>query len=369
MKESLDDQVSSIAQEYGSKTIRELGQNWKVQEVLADATNRGNFQLPGSSTGSPTAEKSALQRMLGFGGTAGGVTALGQDWEDPDKIAGNLAAIAGAGILGSVLARSLGGIKNAAMASMDDILIAATTNPKLAQRIEQIAGTLKPISRAAGQGLLSTGIAAGEAGKALDEREDQVQQLELGLEGQGSPREIGQEAKAEQAGEPSEYLTMIERRLYQRFAQMYPDYAQDDEAFGQFMDSARRASNDFDPKRTAKLLFPREDDRKAYLAALSAKESVSRNVPGVGQRDQGFFGLGAKPLTDEQVGARATLEGAFVEAAKLANVDTKNAKDLLRQIVDGEGTLTQKRQRILNQVRAWNEQGFEALAMAGLGGV
>ena len=377
MSEALDDEINQLAMASGSRTLQDIGKDWKMQEVFADSIKREGSKLPGAGTGSATAEKTAMQRIMGYGtagGTSGaGLAALGSDWEDPENIPGNVGKIALAGLLGSGLAGSLGAAKNVGLSGLDSLLRGAMKNPAL---VEKVSSALQPIASATGRAGVSTLLAADRAGKAVDAREERVQQMELGLEapsrqeGRQEARELGQEAKAEQQGQPSDYMNMVEQKLYQRFASLYPDYAQDEEAFSQFMEGARKASSDFDPKRTAKLLFPREEDRKAYLAALSARQSVDKNLPGVGEKDAGLFGfgLGAKQLDEQQLGARATLEGAFLEAAKLANVDAKNARAVLQSIVDGKDSLTKKREKILAQVRAWNEQGFDALTRAGLGG-
>lgn len=386
IRDNIMDRMSKEAQKAGLRGYQDLGKEWGYNELLGRISKQGDLNIASLNTGSGTAEKTALQKIMGLGAPGGtaGIAALGSDWEDPANIPSNLLKIGLAGVGGAALTGASASARNALMSRLDDLLLAASKNKGLAKVLggapafdkkgnpimslitEQQAMTpsirnLVNVAGRAGFPALNRSDAANRASMTERDRES------LAPSEPEQADQIGEAAAdAQQTPEGrAEYNSLVQQKLYQRFVEMYPLYAEDDQAFSQFVAGAERASEGFDPRRTAKLLFPREDDRKAFLAAYQTQQTVGQTIPNIGVQTSGLFGR--SPLTLEQQGARATLEGAFLEASKLANIEPRDARKILEQVLDSNLSAAEKRQAILNQTRAWNQIGFEKLQAVGLG--
>lgn len=381
LRDELDDQVNNLARASGVPDLQQAGKDWKALQALSGSEMRTMSQVPGTGTGSPTFEKALAGSVIGGAAGFGGSSA-----DDPDRIRNTLLTALGGGLAGSALSKTSGKLLQALGTKADDILEAATKNPQIMNLLSTLGRRVgRPIAQAAGRGGASALAAQSRAQQAEYMPGSTVrepQQLELfgeGATGQGGAETLASnpEAQAAQVGEatadrnenPSRYEYLVTQKLYERFAMTFPEYANDAAAFQEFIGYARQASNNFDPTRTAELLFPHPDERKAYLDALENQKFIRQGIGSI-RKEEGIGGIIQGIMNSEDLesrGARETVQGAFVNAAKAANIPSKDAEAIFNRILYLFPNNPRAREAaIYDQMERWNARGFRNLRQAGI---
>lgn len=356
---ALDDAVEGVAEKYGGPSLKQAAREYGMIENASTAITRDEFSGVGKmTTGSPTFEKGKVYDQLKAAGTLGlagaGLGAAGQDWSDTEKVADNLKNVLLASAGGAALSKIPGALKQEALGASYKGLKSALANPG----IQKALGKVEDVAEKA-----TPGLAAGLGNVA-------------GQSDETGPESVGVDAaQAEAKGTPeakAEFQDSVISRLKQFWdVGGFSDQFEDPEgAYQQYLQSVYEQSNGFDPMKLASILYPDPDDRKRYLDVLQNSQAIQQNIAGATQRGGGnLFNLGGLLGGEGNVDAHtayAGVEGAFVDAAKRANIGASDARDILKQVMSGPGSVEDKLNRIYGAIEQWDPRGMQTLKQVGL---
>lgn len=356
---SLDDAVEEVAEKVGGPSLKQAAREYGMIENAAQAITRDEFLGVGKmNTGSPTFEKGKVYDQLkaagGLGLAGAGIGAAGQDWSDAEKVGDNLKNVLIASGVGAALSKVPGALKQEALGASYKGLKGALENPgiqKALAKVEDIAGKSTP------------GLAAGLGNVAS--RSDET-----------APESMATDAaQAESEGTP-ESKVAFQDSVISRLKQFwdvggYSDqFDNPDEAYQQYLQSVYAQTDGFDPMKLAAVLYPDPDDRKRYLEVLGNSQSIEQNILGATKRGGGnLFNLGGLIGGTGDAEARtayAGVEGAFVDAAKRANIGAADAKAILKEVMTGPGSVEDKLNQIYSAIEQWDPKGIGSLRKVGL---
>lgn len=344
VRNNLDEAVINLAESQGAKIPPNFKKEWGLLQPIAKGEVRSEITPSKFNLGSPTWEKAVAGSLIGGVGT--GAMTPG-DIEDRLKM----------GVEGAIL----GGLGTKAISA--GLTRAVGKADTLAGKLRSIAPA---IAEAPGLGAIAGGRAAADvvnaaAKEAKPKTEEQAQAADIGAEG----------GKVEVTGQPEAYLKNVDNRINEFWAtsgaeQMYPGQLQ------VFKMILAQMTDNFNPEKTAGILFPMKDEREKFLKAyqvskrLTASFALAEKAP-TGILDSALDLFSDEATKTEQAAARADILGVLTEALDRAKSPdaAKTAKKILAEIASSPGT-TQDKRKMLEDTLSRFGLDFGTLRTAGV---
>jgi hypothetical protein len=177
--------------------------------------------------------------------------------------------------------------------------------------------------------------------------------------------------KAEATGQPEAYLKNVDNRINEFWAtsgaeQMYPGQLQ------VFKMILSQMTDNFNPEKTAGILFPMKDEREKFLKAYQVSKRLTASFASAEKAPTGILDSALDLFSDEatkteQAAARADILGVLTEALDRAKSPdaAKTAKKILAEIASSPGT-TQDKRKMLEDTLSRFGIDFGTLRAAGV---
>lgn len=343
VRNNLDEAVINLAEMKGATIPPNFKKEWGLLQPIAKGEVRSDIAPTKLGLGSPTYEKFIGGSLLGAGG---GALTPG-DVEDKIKYG------VGGAIIGGLGTRALSRLATKGVAGLDT----------LAGKLEKIAPA---VAAAPGLGAIAGGRAAADIVGASTEAakpatEPEAKAAEMGAEG----------GKAEATGQPEAYLKNVDNRINEFWAtsgaeQMYPGQLQ------VFKMILSQMTDNFNPEKTAGILFPMKDEREKFLKAYQVSKRLTASFASAEKAPTGILDSALDLFSDEatkteQAAARADILGVLTEALDRAKSPdaAKTAKKILAEIASSPGT-TQDKRKMLEDTLSRFGLDFGTLRAAGV---
>lgn len=327
MRGALDDSVKALAEQSGMPGLLDSAKEWGPLQTLAQGNLRDQMSLPKESTGSPTAEKLFTENLLKEGGSG---------------LMEGLARGGISGLIGSAASKVIPKVVNKFWGATRGPLQAINkagqesgTFDKLGQ-VAQVAGG--PATRLGGS--LIANAQTDESQQPIDQatpesNNDPEAMLKNGI------NTLWMEGYGQMYGPPDPSSP-----IYQQFEQ------------GVKMHLTHNGTSPIDMRLAAGIMFPDEEDKKAYLDTYEKVEKVKSLFP------QAMQYSGFKIINSpEAMAADNALKDVYAEAV---GGDKKGAENAYNRIMHSYYNPDQKKQLLLGTIAKSNPHGADLLKQAGV---
>lgn len=362
IKDKLDEAVLALDPNYDSYKA-----DWKALQPLRYMVARDKMSItPVAKAGSDTAAKAM---MLGLGGSAGVTSAL-KDFDPQDPSTWTPAALKAVGglVAGGVVNKLAPGVANKLIGSISS----AINNPKFIAALEKAGVSTKGLAEKLAKlpiekPLVAIEKLAGTRGAEAPMPEPTEQELQAALTRTeaGAPDAVKAEAKAEVN---QKYLDRITTALQNDYIQYFAPQGM---SYEDFIKQAAEVTNNFDPMKSAKVLFKDKTERKKYLEDYRLAMSVkSADLGTMGQTS--FIDNILEPQTAASMKSNLdnfvdTIASRFVSGEGLApkTLTTSLKKDILG-ILQLKATPDEKKQLLIDKLGTTYNVDFTTLKDLGL---
>jgi hypothetical protein len=358
LKDKIDDAVMSV-----DPALAQAKDSWRKIGPLRQLVARDELGLGGMMAGSPTMEKKGLAKLFetaSSGGGAGIGMALGGV---PGLVAGSAA--------GQALSKGVPAVTN----FLKGELAGKLNNPKtleaigkgvemarsLAGRVGKIAPKVAELAPRAAGALAGRGLEAAETETVTPEAEEAKVSAQA-AESQVAP-EQAEEAKQEVNSKWADRVTSGIQDAYYAYGLKDAGWSYDD-----FVSAVQSATDNFDPKLSADIVFSDDKERAAFLKDYERALQYKAIDVTQALEPQGFLPSGG------QQSSRAALEDyvARIAGQDPIMMDPKKRKAIgatIKRISKMGGSMAQKQSALLRELQANYGVDFQRLADLGLIGV
>lgn len=325
----------------------------------ADIAEEMSMKGAGFARGSDTIPKAIL---TGLGGAAVGGGGLVQDPTNPDNWTKMLIATAGGTITGA-MSKQLGYAAAKLARKLDPDDIAAMLQKGQFNKILAMAEKI-PVEDIVKPG---TKLLAQEMQKKYTGKQPEREVNGIPILAEGQKEQIGQEGALSAPEQPvnAQFMDKINEKLYEDYLKYYANQMD----FDTFYEQARAVTNNFDPRKSAKILYKDPKQRAKFLKDYAVAQKIGATNLGETFKKGGMLDLlDSGKAAEREIGRKElvnTIAGLVTEQGKLPAKETLNRIDSdIRTILALKVTEEQKKKILLQQLAGY---GLDYETLAGMG--
>ena len=364
MARGILDALEEKAEELSGLDMGKAKQEWKMMKPFEQADIRDELSTTGAGLvrGSDTAAKLA---MGGLGAVAGGGSQIGgvaDDPTNPEAWKKLLLATAGGTITGAMSKQlSLAAARLARKLDPDDI--AAMINKGQFNKVIAMAEKI-PVEDIVKPG---TKLLAQEMQKKYTGKQPEREVNGIPILAEGQKEQIGQDGALSAPEQPvnAQFMDKINEKLYEDYLKYYANQMD----FDTFYEQARAVTNNFDPRKSAKILYKDPKQRAKFLKDYAVAQKIGATNLGETFKKGGMLDLlDSGKAAERELGRKElvnTIAGLVTEQGKLPAKETLNRIDSdIRTILALKVTEEQKKKILLQQLAGY---GLDYETLSGMG--
>lgn len=355
------DMLEEKAEQLSGLDMGKAKQEWKMMKPFEQADIRDELSTTGAGLvrGSDTAAKLALGGIVGGGSQVGGVM---EDPTNPDAWKKVLYATVG-GTITSAMSKQLSMAAARLARSLDPDDIAAMLQKGQFNKIIAMAkkipveDVVKPATK-----LLAQEMQKKYTGK---QEERTVNGMPILAEGQKGQIGQGPAVSAPETPVNAQFMDKLNSKLYEDYLKYYSTQMD----FDTFYEQARAVTNNFDPKKSAKILYPDPKQRAKFLRDYNIAQKVGSTDLGETFKKGGMMDLlDSGKAAERELGRKEivnTIAGLVTEQGKMPAKETLARIDSdIRTILALKVPEEQKKQILLQQLAGY---GLDYETLSGMG--